>query len=151
MSVCWKCATPGHIGDKCFQDVSALAASLVGSSVSHQPSWAHVVRGAKAGPQYPQFPLPPPLPLLPPPAGKLCAPITARAVQLAKSRLEVGERFDAAGVQPEFCDEFVREQLNKKAKAFSLSACQLRSFLSWWKMLWMSIMKQQSTYLLLVR
>ena len=88
MSVCWKCGTQGHIGDKCFQDVSALAASLVGSSVSNQPSWAHVVRGARGGPQHPQFPLPPPLPLLPPPAEKLCAPITPGAIQLAKSRLE---------------------------------------------------------------
>ena len=57
------------------------------------------------------------------PAGKLCAPITARAVQLAKSRLEeVGERFDAARVHPEIRHEFVREQLDKKAKDVSLLA-----------------------------
>ena len=43
LSVCWKCGVQGHIGDKCFQDVSALAPSLVGPSVSQQPNWAHVV------------------------------------------------------------------------------------------------------------
>ena len=61
ISVCWKCGTHGHIGDKCYQDVSALAASLVGPSVSQQPSWAHVVRGVRAGTQHLQFPPPPPL------------------------------------------------------------------------------------------
>ena len=34
---------PGHIGDKCFQDVSFLVSSLSGPAVSMQPSWAHVV------------------------------------------------------------------------------------------------------------
>ena len=125
ISVCWKCGAPGHIGDKCYQDISVLAASLVGPSVSQQPSWAHVVRGARAVAQQPQFPLPPPLPLLPPP-GKLCVPITAGAIQLAKSRLEeVGERLfgvDVAGVHSEFRDEYVREQLDKKAKAAEMSA-----------------------------
>ena len=121
--MCWKCGVQGHIGDKCFQDVSAFAASLVSPSMSNQPSWAHVVRGARAGPQ---LPLPPPLPLLPPPSGKLCIPITAGAILLAKSRLvKVGEgRFgvdDFGGVNPEFRDEYVREQLDKIAKDVNLS------------------------------
>ena len=120
ISVCWKCGAHGHIGDKCYQDVSALAASLVGPSVSQQPSWAHVVRGARADHPNPQFPLPPPLPMLPPP-GKLCVQITAGAIQFAKSRLVVvGEgRFDVefSGVNPEFRDEYMRELLDKMAKA----------------------------------
>ena len=56
ISVCWQCGLQGHIGDKCHQDVSALASSLTGPALSKQPSWAHVVRGAQAG----HF-LPPPL------------------------------------------------------------------------------------------
>ena len=116
--------------------------------MSNQPSWAHVVRGARGGPQHPQFPLPPPLPLLPPPAEKLCAPITPGAIQLAKSRLEeVGEIFGVAGVHQDFRDEFVREQLTRRPR---LSVCQLRSLISWWQLLGMS-MQMQSSYLLLVR
>ena len=125
VSVCWKCGSIGHIGDRCYQDVSALAASLVGPTISLQPSWAHVVRGGSAVPQLPQLPLPPPLPLLPPPSYKLCVPISARVILLARSKLEVvgvENRFgvDVAGVHPEFRDEYVREQLDKKAKAASL-------------------------------
>ena len=93
--------------------------------MSQQPSWAHVVRGARAGSQHPQFHITPPPPLLPPP-GNLCVLITVRVIQLAKARLEeVGERLfgvDAAGVHPEFRDEYVREQLDKKAKALDLAA-----------------------------
>ena len=118
LSVCWKCGIAGHIGDKCFQDVSALAASLVGPSVSLQPSWAHVVQGARAGLHHPHVPLPPPLPQLPPSGGKLCVPLSAGAFLLVKSRLkEVGEKasiFDFVGIHPDFRDEFVREQLAKK-------------------------------------
>ena len=126
ISVCWKCGSIGHIGDRCYQDVSALAASLVGPSISLQPSWAHVVRGGSAVPQLPQLPLPPPLPLLPPPSSyKLCVPITPRVILLARSKLKIvgcENRFgvDDAGVHPEFRDEFVREQLDKKAKAVNL-------------------------------
>ena len=121
VSVCWKCGTTGHIGDKCFQDVSTLAASLVGSSVSNQPSWAHVVRGVvRAGPN---VPFPPPLPLGPATSGQICIPVSAGALLLAKSRLEeVDDRiFETAGVHPYFRDEFVREQLDKKAKNVDLS------------------------------
>ena len=119
MSVCWKCGVQGHIGDKCYQDVSALAASLVGPSVSHQPSWAHVVRGARAGPKHLQFPSPPPHPVYWPHVQKLCVPITTDVILLAKSRLaEVGEgRFGGVceGIHPEIRDEYVREQLDKAA------------------------------------
>ena len=83
ISVCWKCGVSGHIGDKCYQDVSVLASSLVGSSVSQQPSWAHVVRGAKVGPQLPHCPPAPPVPLLLQPVGQtLSEPLSAE--QLAK-------------------------------------------------------------------
>ena len=34
VSVCWKCGQPGHIGDKCHQDVSALASNLSNSAES---------------------------------------------------------------------------------------------------------------------
>ena len=106
--------------------ISCKSGGFICVTLSHQPSWAHVVRGARSGSQHPQFPLPPPLPLLPPPAGKLCSPISAGAVQLAKSRLEeVGERFGVAGVHPDFRDQYVREQLDKKSKAVSLSECQI--------------------------
>ena len=89
ISVCWKCGISGHRGDKCYQDVSALAASLVGPSVSDQPSWAHVVRGAKAGHMSHLVPIPPPHPLLPPPVVKVCDPITVGAVQIGKARLKM--------------------------------------------------------------
>ena len=86
--VCWKCGLSGHIGDRCFQDVSALAASLVGTDVSQQPSWAHVVRGA-CGVPLPQLSLIPPAPPLPLPtlAGKMSASVTAGALLLARSHL----------------------------------------------------------------
>ena len=83
ISVCWKCGVNGHIGDKCFQDVSALASSLAGPAVSQQPSWAHVVRGAHAAPPHPQ---PPVLPH-PAAAGVLSVPLTAKALVLARSTL----------------------------------------------------------------
>ena len=96
-----------------------MAASLMGPSMSQQPSWAHVVRGARAGPQ---VPFPPPLPLLPPTAGKVCVPITSKAIQLAKSRLvQVGD-ISFVGVHPEFRDEYVRDQLDRKSKAVHLPA-----------------------------
>ena len=72
VSVCWKCGQSGHIGDKCHQDVSVLAASLASAAVSLQPSWAHVVRGARAGPLCPR---PPPLPACAR-AGLLVGPVT---------------------------------------------------------------------------
>ena len=77
VSVCWKCGKTGHIGDKCHQDVSALAASLAGPAESHQPSWAHVVRGARTGPQCPR---PPPLPPSIPRPGVLREPVTKEAL-----------------------------------------------------------------------
>ena len=120
ISVCWKCGVAGHIGDKCYQDVSALAASLVGPSVSQQPSWAHVVRGTRAG-QHSHGPPAPPYPHLPFADQKLCVPITAGTLLLAKSKLvEVADgRFggDVGGVNHYFRDEYVREQLDKKAKS----------------------------------
>ena len=38
ISVCWQCGLQRHIGDKCHQDVSALASSLTGPALSKQPS-----------------------------------------------------------------------------------------------------------------
>ena len=81
VSVCWKCGKPGHIGDKCHQDVSALAASLAGPAESHQPSWAHVVRGAS-----PLHPRPPPLPAGPG-VGVLAAPVTGEGLRLSRMKL----------------------------------------------------------------
>ena len=83
MSVCWQCGQSGHIGDRCLQDVSALAASLVGPTVQ-QPSWAHVVRGGHV-PLPPQ--VPPPPPPIPPTAGQLSVPLTAAALDEAKGKL----------------------------------------------------------------
>ena len=45
MSVCWKCGQSGHIGDRCLQDVSVLAANLLSPTISQQPILAHVVLG----------------------------------------------------------------------------------------------------------
>ena len=101
-----------------FPGCFSIGCKFGGTICVSQPSWDHVVRGVRVGPQ---VPLPPPIPLLPPAAGKLCVQITAGAIQLAKSRLvEVVEgRFDVdfSGVNPEFRDEYVREQLDKMAKA----------------------------------
>ena len=84
-SVCWKCGQSGHIGDKCNQDVSALAASLSSSAVSQQPSWAHVVvRGARAVEQHPR---PPPVPPIPPKTGVLATPVTGDVLRVSKSNL----------------------------------------------------------------
>ena len=79
----------GHIGDRCYQDVSTLAASLVGTGVSQQPSWAHVVRGACAVPQHQLLliPLAPPLPMLHTLVGKMTVSVNAEALLLAKSNL----------------------------------------------------------------
>ena len=83
MSVCWKCGLKGHIGDKCLQDVSALASGLTGPAVIQQPSWAHVVRGVQVAPHHP---LPPAQPLLPS-VGVLSRPISVGALVLAKTAL----------------------------------------------------------------
>ena len=87
VSVCWKCGKPGHIGDKCHQDVSVLAASLASPAVSLQPSWAHVVSGARTGPQCPR---PPPLPPCPIRAGVLCEPVSREAL----ARVQLNLRSD---------------------------------------------------------
>ena len=125
VSVCWKCGLVGHIGDKCFQDVSALAASLVGPTVSNQPSWAHVVRGAKVGPPQLQLPIPPTPPKIPHPE-KMCVPVTPGALQVALSKLvKVNTRIfavDYDGVNSYFRDEYVKAQAEKKAKALELTA-----------------------------
>ena len=83
ISVCWKCGLSGHIGDRCHQDVSALAASLASPSNCQQPSWAHVVRGALPQPHVPPAPLMP----MPTQVGKLTASVTAAALVQARSRL----------------------------------------------------------------
>ena len=85
-SVCWKCGQSGHIGDKCHQDVSTLAASLSGPTESQQPSWAHVVRGARAVHQYPVPPVPPCLPSV----GALDKPVTEEGLRVSKARLRSG-------------------------------------------------------------
>ena len=82
VSVCWKCGQTGHIGDRCHQDVSALAASLSSPVESHQPSWAHVVRGA-----IPLHPRPPPLPAVGPRVGVLGVAVTVEALILSRSNL----------------------------------------------------------------
>ena len=120
ISVCWKCGQQGHIGDRCLQDVSALAASLVAPTVSQQPSWAHVVSGGGAHapiPPRPQVPHPPPQPPPTPSVKKMAVPINARVLQLAISSLKIPEnRFnDCAGVHKTFIDEFVVDQLKVKA------------------------------------
>ena len=84
VSVCWKCGKPGHIGDKCHQDVSALAASLAGPAESHQPSWAHVVRGASPLPLHPR---PPALPPGGPRVGVLAVPVTGEGLRLSRLKL----------------------------------------------------------------
>ena len=87
VSVCWKCGKQGHIGDKCHQDVSALAASLASPAETLQPSWAHVVSGARSGPQCPR---PPPPPLLHARAAVLAGPVTEQAL----SRVQLSLRMD---------------------------------------------------------
>ena len=82
LSVCWKCGQSGHIGDKCHQDVSALAASLSGPGESHQPSWAHVVRGAS-----PQHPRPPPVPPYNPRVGVMGEPVNVVALRSVRKKL----------------------------------------------------------------
>ena len=84
VSVCWKCGKSGHIGDKCHQDVSVSAASLASPAVSLQPSWAHVVSGARTGPQCPR---PPPLPPCPIRAGVLCEPVSREALARVQPNL----------------------------------------------------------------
>ena len=66
-----------------------MAASLVGTGVSQQPSWAHVVRGACAVPQHQLLliPLAPPLPMLHTLVGKMTVSVNAEALLLAKSNL----------------------------------------------------------------
>ena len=98
-SVCWKCGQPGHIGDKCHQDVSALAASLSSSAESHQPSWAHVVRGARG--VVLQHPRPPPVPPCLPKAGVLGKPITGETLQVSRDKLS----FSRDPVDPPVRDE----------------------------------------------
>ena len=75
-----------HIGDKCQEDVSVLAASLASPAVTLQPSWAHVVRGARTGPLCPR---PPPLPTCPR-AGVLSEPVTREALL----RVQLNHRID---------------------------------------------------------
>ena len=86
ISVCWKYGQHGHIGDRCHQDVSALAASLASPSNCQQPSWALVVRGGLHKPSCPQVPAAPAMPM-PTQVGKLTASVTAEALVLAKSCL----------------------------------------------------------------
>ena len=98
-SVCWKCGQPGHIGDKCHQDVSALAASLSSSAESHQPSWAHVVRGARG--VVLQHPRPPPVSPCLPKTGVLGNPITGETLRVSRDKLS----FSREPVDPPVRDE----------------------------------------------
>ena len=77
ISVCWKSGLIGHFGDKCFLDVSAIAASFTGLIVFQQPSWAHVVYRSQVA-----LPVP-----LPPAAGVLSMPVAAGALAHARSSL----------------------------------------------------------------